>query len=1830
MRIGRVHSHAVAGAILALAALLPVPDHARAQAQDDRRLLITEGADYFGGDYDVRKDVDLQACQAACTGDVACRAFTYNSAARWCFLKNSVGELRSVGGAISGRIATTAVPAADVEADRIAELGFLPQRLLDEARRLQGAIANAPPASVPLAETIRSAEAATSVGNALGAVNLYRGALRAAPDRFDLWASLAKTALAAETDDWQRMQRLAEERSAAATNAFLRAASEQERAVALALLGRALAGRNEWMPAIRAYRASLALVETPAVREAYERAVAEHGFRVTGHDVSSDAAAPRLCVLFSEDLDFADPRLADFVSPEGGTNLAVVAERRQICVDGVEHGKRYRVVVRAGLPSSDGESLAKTVDLDIYVPDRAPSVRFSGNAYVLPAGGDASIPVVTVNASQIEARLYRIGDRQLVRALADGEFLSQLSPWQTDAIEESTGAAVWQGTVDVTTSLNREVTTAIPVDAIAAELEPGAYILTADAPRKSEEWAPKATQWFVVTDLGLTTLSGNDGLHAFVRALGSTAPLAGVTLRLVAVNNEVLGEAVSDAEGHALFAPGLMRGTGGMAPGLLTAEGPAGDYSFLDMARAPMDLTDRGVDGRAPPQPLDVFLTTERGIYRAGETVYATALVRDARADAVPGVPLTAIVRRPDGKEHDRIALADQGAGGVVAPLDLPANAMRGTWRIGIHADVKAPALAEATFLVEDFEPERLAFDLAAEGDPAAGDPLVVALDARFLYGAPASDLSVEGEAALSPVRTLAAFPGYVFGLEDEQFDVPTEPFPATVTDATGRAEIAVPLDADAGSSRPLEAIVNVRVIDPGGRPVERSLTLPLPDTQPRLGIKPLFEGAARENSTVGFDVIAVDPTGARVARDTVPWTLYDVDTNFQWYRSDGRWDYETVATRRRIASGSVEIGVDMPGRIEAGVEWGSYEIEIGGADAGILPASVSFEAGWYVKPQALETPEALKVSLDKNEYRVGETAVAHIETRAGGVAMIMVVDDRLIAMQAVEIAGTEADVPLPVTRDWGPGAYVTAFLYRPMDLEARRMPARAVGLAWAGVDPAERRLDVAIEAPDSLRPRQTMDVAVSVANARSGEEAFITLAAVDLGILNLTRYQTPAPDAYYFGQRRLGMAIRDLYGQLIDRMQGVRGVVRSGGDAAQTRFEGPPPTEALVAFHSGVVRLDAEGKATIAVPIPDFNGTVRLMAMAWTATGVGAAERDVLVRDPLVLSVSVPRFLAPGDRSRIAIDVAPADFSEGTVALTVEAGGTAVSVDAGAAARELTIEPGRRQQVLVPVGGERVGDDVVSIAATLPDGTVIAKQIALGVRINEPPVAVKSVFSLAPGASLTLGAETVAGLVPGTASLDLAASGAGALNVPAILRALDRYPYGCSEQIASRALPLVYLNEVAVAAGLRDDPEIRQRVGEAIAGVLANQAPTGGFGLWGPGSDDFWLDAYLSDFLGRAKEAGYAVPAAPFGLALDNLRNRLAYATDFESGGEDIAYSLYVLARNGRASIGDLRYYLETKLDAFATPLAKAQIGAALALYGDKARAETAFRAAVTDLAGGSDNGGWRADYGSDLRDEAAILTLASETGSEAVDLLGLAKDVEAKRSARAQTSTQEDAWSLLAAKALMERLTPPVVALDGREVSGPLFRRFSGENLGVTPVTVENRGDTAMELGVTATGVPIEPEPAGGNFYAIERQHFTLEGEPVDLAAVKQGARLVTVLTVTTTEPAGARLIVDDPLPAGFEIDNPHLLAAGDIASLDWLDLVSQPAHLEFRADRFIAALDRAESDPTRFQFAYVVRAVSPGRFAHPAALVEDMYRPERRGRSDTGRVEIVGPLR
>ncbi len=440
-----------------------------------------------------------------------------------------------------------------------------------------------------------------------------------------------------------------------------------------------------------------------------------------------------------------------------------------------------------------------------------------------------------------------------------------------------------------------------------------------------------------------------------------------------------------------------------------------------------------------------------------------------------------------------------------------------------------------------------------------------------------------------------------------------------------------------------------------------------------------------------------------------------------------------------------------------------------------------------------------------------------------------------------------------------------------------------------------------------------------------------------------------------------------------------------------------------------------------------------------------------------------------------------------------------------------------------------------------------------------------------------------------------------------------------------SRAQPLLYVNELSLDAQLAVETGIDERIAKAIETVLARQGSEGAFGLWSPGGDDAWLDAYVTDFLTRARARGFSVSDESFKLALDRLRNYVSTAPDVSTdGGLALSYALYVLARNGMAPVGDVRYIADVKLNALATPTAKAEIGAALAMLGDRVRAEKAFDAALGALPEDPKFEGGRPDYGSPLRDAAVVVTLAAEGDAPKLILVSATAKIEAARDKVTYTSTQDDAWLVLAARALGKQ----GVSLETNEggLEGPLYRNFTEDELAASPLTVTNTGDTPLDAVISVSGAPITPEPAAEHGFTIERSFHTLDGADVDAGHAKQNDRFVVVLTVTEPQPQFARVALTDYVPAGFEIDNPRLVSSGDTGTLDWIEHPGTPAFTEFRDDRFTAAFERRKDDATTYSVAYIVRAVSPGSYVLPQAVVEDMYRPDRFGRTETGAVEVA----
>jgi len=747
---------------------------------------------------------------------------------------------------------------------------------------------------------------------------------------------------------------------------------------------------------------------------------------------------------------------------------------------------------------------------------------------------------------------------------------------------------------------------------------------------------------------------------------------------------------------------------------------------------------------------------------------------------------------------------------------------------------------------------------------------------------------------------------------------------------------------------------------------------------------------------------------------------------------------------------------------------------------------------------------------------------------------------------------------------------------------------------------------------------------------------------------------------------------VRDFYGRLIDGMRAERGKIRSGGDGMDSEgLKGSPPVEDTVAFYSGIVRVEADGSANVSFDMPNFNGTVRLMAVAWSKDKLGHGTSDVIVRDAVALTASAPRFITLGDEATLDLSIHNVEGPAGAhkVALSQQpldaAKGEAVSL----MSRDLPLGSGERKGERIAVKPADVGTQSYEVRVTGAGGVDVFRRLSFDVKPPAGDIKRTTVKELAAkGGKLTLSKDLIAGLIASRSRVNLSVGPTARLDVPGLLSALDRYPYGCAEQTVSRALPLVYANAVAASIGIAPDAELKDRVQKAVERVFELQDSSGAFGIWGGGSEDLWLTAYVTDFLTRAKETGFAVRTIPFNQALDRLQNFIANAKDFDTGGEDRAYALYVLARNSRAPVGELRYYADTRLDRFATPLAKAQLGAALSMMGDKDRAEKAFTAALSmfDALDASKSLA-RNDYGSMLRDGAALVTLASETGISKAEAPRLVNVIAKAYLNRTYTSTQEQAWMLLAAKALGDQTKQTKLSIAGQPVTGSILRSLTAEDL-EKGIEVTNGGDTPTDAVISVIGASLTPEPAISKGFKIERSYYTLDGKQVDMKSVtggtselKQNDRLVAVVRIESDEAHGRVLLVDR-LPAGLEIENPRLVDSGSVSTLPWLKSDFTPEHSEFRDDRFVAAFnlssasagsssdaESSSDDGTSDEpenngdataeapaetasdaaasatVAYIVRAVTPGKFIHPAATVEDMYRPERYARTGAGSLNI-----
>jgi uncharacterized protein YfaS (alpha-2-macroglobulin family) len=1564
-------------------------------------------------------------------------------------------------------------------------------------------------------------------------------------------------------------------------------------------------------------------------------------FRRLEIDVSKPQA--EACLVFTRALDASGKtRYEDYLSIDPALRIAARVVDTRLCLAGLAFDKTYNVTLKAGLPSAGGDKLAEAETVPVELRDKPSLVRFSGGI-ILPRDNAAGVPVTTVNIDRLAIKIIRVGDRLLSQIETGTVDNTTLYGWDAKQLEENQGSLVWQGSMAVDNGKNDSVVTLIPIHDLLKGKKPGAYVVVAqDAAKKpandDDTSNQLAMQWVVDSDIALTTFASanaatGSGLTVFARSYDRATALAGVKLALVAHNNNELATVTTDSSGRADFDAGLFKASGGDEPVMVMAYGPDGDFSFLDLRRSAFDLTDRGVGGRSSRGPVDAWLYTERGIYRPGETVQAVAMLRD-RIGAAITAPLTLVAQRPDGIEVGRITVAGDklAAGSAGWTIPLSKSAPHGRWQISAFIDPKAPAVGRVQFDVADFVPQRLKVTLTAlDKSIKPGGDFHVRVESRFLYGAPASGLSGDGEATIA--ADAAPYPeyhGFQFGRVDDSFSETKVDLTVPATDAAGITTVTGNTGALADTTLPLKATVRISIHEPGGRTTDKSTDIAIRTHDAAIGIRAVFDGGSvPENARAGFEVIALDAEGKRIALGGLTYSWVREDTSYQWFQANGEWKYQPTTRDRLISSGGLSIGAGASARLEQAMPYGTYRLTISDPKSGAA-SSYRFYSGWAAY-SAGDRPDRIPVAADKPSYAPGAVAHVRIKPDGNGKALVVIAGDRVFSSKLIDAPASGATVDVPVSADWGAGAYVLVTDYRPLADVKGREPVRSIGVAWLGVDNAPRTLNVSIGGPDKIVPRQKVTIPVIIKGLGS-EDAWVTLAAVDEGILQLTDFKSPDPVAYYFGKRRLGVLMRDDYGRLIRVEKGAVGALEQGGDSFGGRSLAVVP-QRTVALFSGLVKVGAGGVASITLDVPDFNGSLRLMAVAWSADKLGHADRMLVVRDPVVADLVLPRFLSPGDSIGAALNLDNVEGGPGAYVATIQTHGP-VSLASGAqTVVNQTLKRGQRTLVPVQLHGAGLGIAGITLDVKGPNGFHVSHGWPIEVRAAQLDVAREEELPLPAGATYLANRALISDLVGSTASVTLSVSAAhGYNNVAGLLKWLDKYPYGCIEQTTSRAQPLLLFNDVADLAGLPKDDALRPRIQQAVDQVLDMQNFAGNFGMWGPGSDaDNFLSVYAMDFLYQAKAKNYVV-------ANDALKRGTNWlkSTGTAEGSDDLtrAYAFYVLAANGQANVSDLRYFSDTKMGAMKSALAAALTGAASSLTGDRARAEYGFGKA-RDFIAGADPGTYPHDvYGSLLRDLSGAIALAAENGK--ADLVPQLLDkVKALNTKIEDTTTQEKGWMLRAAYALTRQKLPLNITVNG----APAAPRDGAVRLTPTlaqldaGVTLANRGDAGVWRSTAVSGTPNAALPAMANGFTVSKSVWTMSGAPADVGALHQNERVIIEISGQMPNDLYHQMGVIDLLPAGLEIEQP--LKGDDAKAYPFVGALTDANLEDARDDRFVAAFDIGERyrpinrkgpEPTpAFHVAYIARAVSVGHFALPAASAEDMYAPALRARSAMGALNI-----
>jgi len=1602
---------------------------------------------------------------------------------------------------------------------------------------------------------------------------------------------------------------------------------------------------------------------------------------------------PALSVVFSKLLaeTITPKNVAEWitVSPEP-KNLQVTVEDEAVNFAGdFTLGVPYKVAVKSGLPSRDPFTLTAPVARDVVFQRIPPRLYFQDFETHQLLTGTRQFRLLAVNVPRIRvtARLYA-GDavplalRAYARyrdhddRLPDDEFFVRVDP------EKAPGKTIWTKEFSIAPGLDKQNTVSLSWDEILGAHKSGAVLLTAEAIDPAPESGKRCGAQAVVqvTDLGAVWKRSKRGTFAHVFSLASGRPIASAKLRLLDDKQKPLGEAVTDARGIAL----------------LPAVGETGKWIIVDHGADShaLDLTDgasevplyrlgvQGIEGDSEDQANDtrsVFLFTERGVYKPGDTVRLKGVVRDLTGDrprAPGGEKYTLALTDAQDREVFRKDVKLSDFGSFDSDIKLPESGL-GTYRITTTTGPENEAVGSLTFQVEEYRPNTFEVEIAAPPNANGPAQLALPVTAKYLMGKPLSQAKVAWtlvarDAGFLP-EGLDAF-AFCDAVGDpaleralDRISQLNDQGEAELEAASGRAIVSAALPLNPKAPQPRAAKLLCEVTDLNQQTVSESRSFVRNSSDYYFGLR-RFQPLVKEGAPLPIELIAVQTDGTPLPQPAHA-TLRITRIEWQSNRVAGAGevtDFENTAIFQPVWQAEIDTAPPVkqngklipkpvfPAAMVAGKP-GQYLLEATGKDAEgreILTSTTFYVAGAGETVWDYRNPYAIDVVPDKDSYEGGQTATLLVKTPIAGEALVTVERDRVIRSFVTTLHGNAPTIEVPITADDAPNIFVSVMLLRGADDSPRKIkaPEYRVGYCELKVARPSDKLTVYVKpSASAYRPGDTVDLNAEVLDIRgkpvAGAE--VVLYAVDEGVLSLTGYKTPDPLAFFHRPRRLGVETSLtlptlLREDLAEADFANKGYLIGDGKGGPDDNDGLRKNFLACALWSPSLRTGADGRLHAKLTAPDSLTRYRVVAIAQTKQSqFGGGDSSFEINKPVMLEPALPRFANLGDKITLRAVLHNTTDLDGQVEVALQLDKTARTAES-------------KRSVPLPAHGSVAVDFPVEMIATGTaswrwsaaflgaDGkSAFRDEVQSDLKIGYPAPLVREVHTRGvDGAKAELLQLSDPRILEGSGVVNVSLSNTRAIELGEALRQVLHYPYGCVEQTTSNMLPWLVLRDLrgALPEMAKSDEEVATAVNRGLNLLLSMQTDTGGLAYWPGGTQPMlWGSAYGGLGMAMAQRQGFPVPAEPFNRLLKYISEQLrGTAQDANGYGlSDRCLAVYTLAVAGKPEPA----YHELLFKKRANLSAEDRALVALALiesHGQKAMIDELLKDAPDE------NAYVESWFGCIAREDALQLLAWTLHNPKAPRVAELATELFSRRAGGHWTTTQGNAWSILALSTYLSRVErgnpksageivwadrkqPFALSKNVRLVSAsfPLVAKTAQDPM---EITKNADGQVFSEVTVEARPPGIE-QPRQDRGYSIARRYAKIEdgGQFSPAENLRVGDRVLVTLEIEVRRRA-SYVAVEDPLPALLEAVNPVFktqeAVGGEIPAADWYS-----SYQELRGDRALFFADQL--NPGRYTLRYLARVISAGNATAPAAKIEEMYHPERFGTTGTAKLAAL-PLK